>query len=204
MEQTQQEKISLINGRIHTRSGIAKNITFERGRIVSIDDESGGFSGKVIDLHGRTVVPGFIDSGINFLLWAEIQERLNLLNVRTLKEFKDALSAYSRANEKPLRGWYIAYNLPDSVMISRDDIEEIITSSPCAVIDEKNTHIILNTSGMNELNMPQDNVETDEFNQHLPKLKAEEIKYLVDTYSSKISALGISEMQSSRSNYLGE
>ncbi|MBQ7559532.1 MAG: amidohydrolase family protein [Synergistaceae bacterium] len=194
MEQTQQEKISLINGRIHTRSGTAKNITFENGRIVSIDDDSGSFSGKVIDLHGRTVLPGFVDSGINFLSWAENQERLNLSRIKSTKDFKDALNAYFHANNKPLRGWYIAYNLSDSVTISRDDIEEVIGALPCAVIDEKNTHIILNTPAMNELNMPQDNVEPDEFIQHLPGLTLDEIKYLADTYSAKISSLGISEI----------
>ncbi|MBR0095046.1 MAG: hypothetical protein IJP91_07190, partial [Synergistaceae bacterium] len=194
MEQTQQEKISLVNGRIHTRTGTAKNITFEHGRIVSIGDESGGFSGRVIDLHGRTVLPGFCDSGVDFLSWAESQERLSLSHVHSVKEFKDALAAYFHANTEPLRGWYIAYNLPDEVVISRDDIEEIVASRPCAVIDDKNTHIILNTPAMNELNMPQDNVEPDEFIQHLPALTDDNIKSLVKAYSPKVSALGISEI----------
>ncbi|MBQ9419786.1 MAG: amidohydrolase family protein [Synergistaceae bacterium] len=196
MEQTQQEKISLVNGRIHTRTGTAKNITFEHGRIVSIDDESGGFSGRVIDLHGRTVLPGFCDCGLDFLSWAENQERLNLASVHSVQEFKDALGAYFHANKEPLRGWYIAYNIPDSVIISRDDIEEIVASLPCAVIDSNNTHIILNTPAMNELNMPQDNVEPDEFSQHLPPLTNENIKNLFKTYSPKLSALGISEVWS--------
>ena len=196
LEQTQQEKISLVNGRIHTRTGTAKNITFEHGRIVSIGDESGGFSGRVIDLHGRTVLPGFCDSGVDFLSWAESQERLSLSHVHSVKEFKDALAAYFHANTEPLRGWYIAYNLPDEVVISRDDIEEIVASRPCAVIDDKNTHIILNTPAMNELNMPQDNVEPDEFIQHLPALTDDNIKSLVKAYSPKVSALGISEIWS--------
>ena len=190
----QQEKISLVNGRIHTRSGTARNITFEHGRIVSIDDDSGGFSGKVIDLHGRTVVPGFCDTGVNFLSWAENQERLNLSNAHSVKEFKDALLAFLHANQEPLRGWYIAYNLSDDVIISHEDIEAIISSSPCAVIDAKNTHIMLNSPAMNELNMPQDNVEPDEFLQHLPELTSKEIKYLIDTYSQKINSFGISEI----------
>lgn len=190
---TQQEKISLINGRIHTRSGTASNITFENGRIVSIDDET-GFSGKIIDLHGRTVLPAFCDSGIDFLSWAENQERLNLSNVHSAKEFKDALSAFFAAQQKPLRGWYIAYNLADDLVISRDNIEEIISLSPCAVIDAGNTHIILNTPAMNELNMPQDNVEAEEFSKHLPELSTEEIKFLFETYPQKINSLGISEI----------
>ena len=189
----QQEKISLINGRIHTRNGTASNITFENGRIVSIDDET-GFSGKIIDLHGRTVLPAFCDSGFDFLFWAENQERLNLSNVHSVKDFKESLSAFFAAKQKPLRGWHIAYNLGDDVVISRDDIEEIIPSTPCAVIDSGNTHIILNSPAMNELNMPQDNVEAEEFSKHLPALSNEEIKFLFETYSPKIASLGISEV----------
>ena len=194
MNQTQQEKISLINGRIHTRSGTASNLTFENGRVVSIDDDSGSFSGKVIDLHGRTAMSAFVDGGVNFLSWAENQERLNLSNVHSLKEFKDSLAAFFHAKQNPLRGWYIAIGLPDDVVISRDDIEEIITSLPCAVIDSQNTHIILNTPAMNELNMPQDNVEPDEFVQHLPELTSDEIKLLTETYIPKANALGLSEL----------
>ena len=189
----QQEKISLINGKIHTRSGTASNLTFENGRIVSIDDDA-GFSGKIIDLHGRTVLPAFCDTGINFLSWAENQERLNLSNVHSVKEFKDSLGAFFQANQNPLRGWYIACGLSDDVVISRDDIDEVISSLPCAVIDAKNTHIILNSPAMTELNMPQDNVEPEEFSQHIPELSSEEIKFLFETYSPKISSLGISEI----------
>ena len=177
----QQEKISLINGKIHTRSGTASNLTFENGRIVSIDDDA-GFSGKIIDLHGRTVLPAFCDTGINFLSWAENQERLNLSNVHSVKEFKDSLGAFFQANQNPLRGWYIACGLSDDVVISRDDIDEVISSLPCAVIDAKNTHIILNSPAMTELNMPQDNVEPEEFSQHIPELSSEEIKFLFEIF----------------------
>ena len=190
---TQQEKISLINGKIHTRSGIASNINFENGRIVSIDDAT-GFSGKIIDLHGRTVLPAFCDSGINFLSWAENQERLNLSNIHSLKEFKDSLSAFFHSNKKPLRGWYIACELGDDVVISRDDIDDVINTLPCAVIDAKKTHIILNSPAMTELNMPQDNVEPEEFVEHIPELSGAEIKFLFETYSPKINSLGISEI----------
>ena len=194
MNQTQQEKISLINGRIYTHFGTAGNITFEHGRIVSINDDAANFNGKIIDLHGRTVLPGFCDTGVNFLSWAENQERLNLSNVHSIKEFTDSLSAFLHANKNPLRGWYIAYNIPDDLTISHDDIETIISSTPCAVVDVQNTHIILNTPAMNELNMPQDNVEPDEFWQHIPNLTSDEIKFLINTYAPKASAFGISEI----------
>lgn len=196
MEHTQDEKISLINGRIHTQSGTASNITFEHGRIVSVDDDSTGLNGKIIDLHGRTVLPGFCDTSLDFLAWAESQERLSLAGVHSVREMSELLTTYSHANPKPLREWYIAVNLPDEIVISRDDLDSVISALPCAVIDAKKSHAVLNTPAMNEFNMPQDNVELDEFTQHLPPLSEEDIIHLVKTYATKANALGVTEIWS--------
>ena len=194
--QTQDEKISLINGRIHTQSGTASNITFEHGRIVSVDDEVSSLDGKIIDIHGRTVLPGFCDTCLDFLSWAESQERLSLSNVHSAREMSELLTTYSRANPKPLREWYIADGLPDEIIISRDDIDAVIPAMPCAVIDAKRSHAVLNTPAMNAFNMPQDNVELDEFTQHLPDLSDEDILHLAKTYAPKVNALGITEIWS--------
>ncbi|MBQ6973169.1 MAG: amidohydrolase family protein [Synergistaceae bacterium] len=192
--QTQDEKISLINGRIHTQSGTVSNITFEHGRIVSVDDDAVSFDGKIIDLQGRTALPGFCDTCSDFLAWAESQERLSLAGVHSSHEMSELLSAYSRANPKPLREWYIAAGLPEEIIISRDDLDNVIQALPCAVIDARNSHAVLNTPAMNEFNMPQDNVELDEFTQHLPPLSEEDIIHLVKTYAPKASAMGITEI----------
>lgn len=193
MERTQYEKLSLINGKIHTQTGTASNITFEHGRIVSIDNEI-GHDGKVIDLKGRTVLPAFCLTGINFLDWSENQERLNLAGINSVQEFSDAFEKYSQEKTKPLRGWYIAYGLSDDVIISHEDLDAVISENPCAVIEANNNHAVLNTPAMNEFNMPQDNVELDEFTEHLPSLTREDIFYLVENYGPKINALGISEV----------
>lgn len=188
------QKLSLINGRIHTQTSLASSITFEHGRIVSLDDEAASLNSKVIDLHGRTVLPGFCDSGLDFLGWAENQERLSLTNIRSAKELTGALTAYSQANTNPLRGWYIAQGLPGNVNISRDDLDDAIPSRPCAVIDAANTHAVLNTAAMSEFNMPQDNTELDGFIHHLPPLSTDDVVSLVKTYAPKVSALGITEV----------
>ena len=194
--QTQTEKLSLINGRIHTPSSVASNITFEHGRIVSIDDDPANItsSGKVIDLHGRTVLPAFCDTGLDFLGWAENQERLSLASVTSAKAFASALGAYVQANPKPLRGWYIAQGLSGNIHISRDDLDAVIPSVPCAVIDADYTHAVLNTPAMSEFNMPQDNTELEGFFQNLPPLSREDIIYLVKAYAPRINAIGISEV----------
>lgn len=202
--QTHNDKLSLINGRIHTQSSTASNITLEHGRIVSVDAEPGTIDGKIIDLHGRTVLPGFCDTGFDFLGWAENQERLNLSSISSPKNLAGALASYSQANSEPLRGWYIAYGLPASFIITHDDLDAVIPSRPCAVIDSGFTHAVLNTPAMSEFNMPQDNVELDEFTKHLPSLSRDDILYLVKTYAPKINALGITEIWSDFYEQAGE
>ena len=192
--QTQDEKISLINGRIHTLTSTASNITFEHGRITSIDDEPGTLNGRVIDLQGRTVLPAFCDTGLNLLGWAEGQERLSLTGTRSLQDLTSALAQYSRANPNPLRGWYVAQGLPEGLKLTHDDIDDVIPAIPCAVIDPHNARVVLNSSAMHEFNMPQDSVELDEFNTHLPPLSEEDIITLVKTCAQKINALGITEV----------
>ena len=184
--QTQDEKISLINGRIHTLTSTASNITFEHGRIISIGDEPGTLNGRVIDLQGRTVVPAFCDTGLNLLGWAEGQERLSLSGTRSLQDLTSALAEYSRANPSPLRGWYVAHGLPDGLKLTHYEIDQVIPALPCAVLDSH--------AAMHEFNMPQDSVELDEFNTHLPPLSEEDIIGLVKTCAQKINALGITEV----------
>ena len=150
----------------------------------------------MIDLHGRTVLPGFCDTGFDFLGWAENQERLNLSSLPSPKNLAAALASYSRANTEPLRGWYIAHGLPASYIITHEDIDAVIPSRPCATIDAGFTHAVLNTPAMTEFNMPQDNVELDEFTKHLPALTNDEVLYLVKTYAPKINVLGITEVWS--------
>ena len=202
--QTQNDKLSLINGRIHTQTSTASNITIEHGRIVSIDAEPGAIDGKVIDIHGRTVLPGFCDTSFDFLGWAENQERLNISSISSPKSLAVALASYSKANPEPLRGWYMAYGLLPSVIITHDDIDAAIPSRPCAVIDAEFTHAVLNTPAMSEFNMPQDNVELDEFTRHLPALTRDDVLYLIKTYAPKVSAMGITEVWSDFYGQYGE
>ena len=72
-------KITLTNGRIYTPDGLVNNLVFGHGRIIAaggneiIDRDS-----KKIDLHGRTVLPGFCDCNLNFIEWACANEIINL------------------------------------------------------------------------------------------------------------------------------
>lgn len=62
----------LVNGNFLTLDGegsVASSVLIHRGRIAAVDDESGGLAAgaRVIDLDGRTVIPGLMDSHMHFV-----------------------------------------------------------------------------------------------------------------------------------------
>jgi predicted amidohydrolase YtcJ len=65
-------ELILVNGRIHTmddRNRVASSVTIRDGRFAEVGDHPGHHSGdaRVIDLRGKTVVPGLIESHTHFV-----------------------------------------------------------------------------------------------------------------------------------------
>lgn len=68
--QERTEDLVLVNGRIHTmddQSRVVDSVAIRNGRFVSIGHDAGSRAGKRIDLRGRTVVPGLIESHTHFV-----------------------------------------------------------------------------------------------------------------------------------------
>lgn len=67
------DTLTLVNGKIHTMDGsgtVASAVAIRDGRIVAVGDAAAnpGPGGRVIDLRGRTVVPGIIDNHNHIVL----------------------------------------------------------------------------------------------------------------------------------------
>ena len=124
-------------------------------------------SPEVVDLGGRTVVPGLADAHVHFPTWALAQRELDLDGCRSLAEALDRL----RAAPVPEPGrWLRAYgwrsgDWSPSVEPTRADLDAL-TTAPAALISKDYHSLWLNSAALaladGQLEVPGGVVERDE------------------------------------------
>lgn len=99
------KRVALVNGKIFTAlegQGEVQALLYEDGRICEIGSDSkildiigGRESGSayVVDLGGRTAIPGFVDSHNHVLSAATLLEGVNCFGLKTIDELKAAVAA---------------------------------------------------------------------------------------------------------------
>jgi predicted amidohydrolase YtcJ len=102
----------LVNGNIRTQNPIqpkAQAVLISGGFITAVGDDSvrrlANSGATVIDLEGKTVLPGMTDAHFHFFDWAMARRNLMLAHVRSLEEL--TASVLSAAGEKPRGTWII-------------------------------------------------------------------------------------------------
>ena len=99
----------LINGRFHTmddRNTIARAVSIRNGRFLSVGNATParGRTTRVIDLRGRTVVPGIIEGHIHSVSLANRPGYHTILeNTTSIREIQEALAA--RRKDVPAGQW---------------------------------------------------------------------------------------------------
>lgn len=100
--------LALVNGRIHTMDAantVANSVTIRNGRFVNVNAApAAGPSVRVIDLGGRTVVPGLIEPHIHSVSLANRPGYHTILeNTTSIREIQEALAA--RRKDVPEGAW---------------------------------------------------------------------------------------------------
>lgn len=102
-----------IGGLIHTGSGYAEALLEEDGRIVGVGEEQGlrhdcAQGTEVVDLHGRTIVPGLIDAHLHLGEIVRHRGMADLAGSRSILEVGERLTAWSAEHpDGPIvgQGW---------------------------------------------------------------------------------------------------
>ena len=92
------ETVALVNGRIHTmdaRNTVAQAVAIRNGRFIAVGDGVARSPGvRVIDLGGRTVVPGLIEPHVHIVSLANRPGYHTILeNTTSIREIQEALAA---------------------------------------------------------------------------------------------------------------
>lgn len=101
----------LVNGKVITlddKNSIANSVLIHRGRIVAVGDESGELasSADVIDLGGRTVIPGLFDSHMHFLR-ATLRPGHDMRTVESATSIDELLDAIRARTETVPKGEWV-------------------------------------------------------------------------------------------------
>lgn len=104
----------------------ADTIAIDRGRIVYVGRDHGLEAKNIIDLSGRYVLPGFIDSHAHLLSTGLEQTRLNLFEYGSKAEAIDAIRRYAEKHDKVVAyRWDESRWTDDSTYITAPDLDGI-------------------------------------------------------------------------------
>jgi predicted amidohydrolase YtcJ len=101
--------LALVNGKIHTldaRETVASTVSIRNGRFVSVGGKppKAGPSVRVVDLHGRTAVPGLVEPHIHIVSLGNRPGYHTVLeNTVSIREVQEALAA--RRKDVPAGAW---------------------------------------------------------------------------------------------------
>ncbi len=140
-----------VNGNIYTMDPAhprAQALAVREGRIVAVGDDQqvrplAESPRQVVDLEGRTVVPGFIDSHIHFLSTALNLDRVNLDGLDS--KAKAVAAVTQRVAQTPKGRWVRGYgwnhNLWDGRFPNKADLDAVAPDHPVA-LTRKDYHVL--------------------------------------------------------------
>jgi len=133
------------NAKIVTVDGkfsIARAAAVKAGKFTAVGSDaavlkSAGASTVKIDMHGKTVLPGFNDSHVHISAGVNYDAEVDLTNIHSIADIQKAIAARV-ATAKPgefisgSRGWW-EYELSDGRLPTRYDLDKVSPNNPVAI-----------------------------------------------------------------------
>ncbi len=152
----------LFNGKVTTQDAALSEcsaVAMKDGRITAIgfDPEVLALQTpgtKLINLHGKRVIPGLVDSHVHFYDWATGLRQLKLETVHSLADLLRALEA--GALDTRMKGWIIgqgwnAVGWPEGRQPDRHDLDSVVADRPVFFMHSSLHQAVVNTAALREM-----------------------------------------------------
>ncbi|WDC83689.1 amidohydrolase family protein [Caloramator sp. mosi_1] len=156
--------ILITNAKIYTmdeNDSIFSSMYIEDGKIVELSNQNliEKFSNcDIIDLNGRAVLPGFIESHMHLIEAARSMVEMDFKNVKNREDFEHALYSFSKSKEQD--SWIMGSGWSEivfgGIMPHRYDIDKVVSDKPVCLIRQDGHSLILNTKALEVLNLKDD------------------------------------------------
>jgi predicted amidohydrolase YtcJ len=121
---------------------IAQAAAIRGGRFVAVGSDAEvmkarGPKTRVVDLHGKTVLPGFDDTHVHLTAGEELPLQVDLTHIHSIKQIQAAIAAREK-QVKPgewitgTRGWW-EYQLAEGRLPTRADLDAAAPNNPVAI-----------------------------------------------------------------------
>ena len=127
---------------VDPKFSIAHAAAIRDGRFIAVGSDaevmrSKGPNTRVIDLHGKTVLPGFNDTHVHLTAGEELPLQVDLTHIHSIKQIQEAIAARAK-QVKPgewitgTRGWW-EYQLAEGRLPTRADLDVAAPDNPVAI-----------------------------------------------------------------------
>jgi predicted amidohydrolase YtcJ len=127
---------------VDQRFSTARAAAVRDGKFIAVGSDAAvlktrGPKTRVVDLHGRTVLPGFNDTHVHLTAGKDLETQVDLTNIGSIKQIQAAISARARKS-KPgewivgTRGWW-EYQLAEGRLPNRADLDAAAPDNPVSI-----------------------------------------------------------------------
>jgi predicted amidohydrolase YtcJ len=127
---------------VDPKFSIAHAAAIRDGRFIAVGSDaevmrSKGPNTRVVDLHGKTVLPGFNDTHVHLTAGEELPLQGDLTHIHSIKQIQEAIAARAK-QVKPgewitgTRGWW-EYQLAEGRLPTRADLDVAAPDNPVAI-----------------------------------------------------------------------